>query len=141
MADIASAHLAQPGLIQCQQVLPAEQGPPAVNAPGWLRNQAEQAVAGDGFTRARLTDDGRDPARLNRETDVVDRAVLAVAGDKADFQVADLQQRHGGQSREPRTSSASRRPSPRKFRENSVRLRAMPGKISSHGYSSMDSAP
>src|SRR5690606_1189838 len=45
------------------------------------------------------------------------------------------------QSFDALTSSASRRPSPMKFSANSVTDSAMPGKISSHGYSSIESAP
>src|ERR1700710_1510153 len=49
--------------------------------------------------------------------------------------------RDKNQSLEALTSRASRRPSPRKLSENSVRENTLPGKTSSHQNSSIFSAP
>src|SRR5690606_35549216 len=114
----------------------------AGDAAGRHRHEAEQAVAGHGLARTGLPDDGQGLARLHVEADPVHRLHEAVAGVEVHLKIANLQQGHGQpQSVERRGSSASRKPSPRKSSANSVSVSARPGKISSHGYSSMVSTP
>ena len=89
--NVAPANRAEFSLRQCEQILPLKERSAAINPPRWTRHQAQHGVAGNGFTRAALANDGGDLTLLDREAHVVHGFVGAVAGYKADGEVVDVE--------------------------------------------------
>src|SRR5690606_2280985 len=112
---------------------PLEADAAAGDAPGRALEQAHRGEARHALARAGLADEPDDLPPVDGKAHAVDGAHRAVATAELDAQVFDLEQRRHAHSR-AFGSSASRRPSPKKFKLSSVRPRKRLGQKSSHQY-------
>src|SRR6185295_1186632 len=85
--DLATAHLAQAGLIQRRHVV-ASYADTSFDA-GARRQQAQQGTQGDALARTRLTQDGEYPTGIHAKADVVDGGHRRVAPDEPHAEMLD----------------------------------------------------
>src|SRR5690606_1728518 len=119
-----------------EQILAVEQDGSPLD-PSGLLDQAQHRVAGHRLAAAGFAHDSERLPPIELEAHSVDGAYDAAAHVEGRAEIADFEECHRRQSLALFGSSASRRPSPRKFRENRVSAKKNAGKISSHGNISM----
>ena len=93
--EVAADHLPAATAGQALQILAAE-GHAVRRHRGGLRQEPHDGKHGHRFSRARLADDGNNLARIDVELDAVHRLEGPARGRKADGEVADLEEGHGG---------------------------------------------
>ena len=82
-----------------KQIHAVEHRRAALDAPGRLRDQSHERVAGDRFSRSRFAHDPERFAALDREAHSLNGAVDARAGVKIGPKILDGQQRQGGREK------------------------------------------
>src|SRR5262249_1244700 len=100
----------------------------------------EQSQAGDRFSGARFADDAERFPFRHLEADVLHDTGRTAGGRKCHLEIPHRNQRHHG-FLPPRGSSASRRPSPRKFMLISMIAMSTAGAMSRTGCTEIASAP
>ena len=93
--DALAANGAELVFVDFQEIQAAKHGFARVNAPGRLRDQAEQRVTSDGFSRARLADDSKSLPGIDLERNILHGMHRAVASVESCREVLDVEERHG----------------------------------------------
>src|SRR3954447_21951748 len=126
--DLAGADLVHLGRAEWYQVAALPENLAADDAARRHRDQLQHRHGGHGLARARLADDAKGLATIDRDVDAVDRLNLAVVAVEIGLQSLDLEQRSYARVHHItfRGSSASRRPSPMKLIAMTVRKIAPP---------------
>ncbi len=130
--DAATADAAQHRRRRAEQLRPSKRTEPAATALTSSKPRRRQHRCA--LARARLADDGSDLATVHGEVEPAHGMDLAATHREADVEAADVEQRGGGRlaQRLALTSSASRRPSPRKLKAMPTVRMAMPGATAIH---------
>ena len=127
-----AAHFLQLFRLHCQDVLPVQPDLAAFDFPRRVWYQVENRARRSRFTRAGLSDEAQRAASADAEADAVDGMYVGVLRLVADDQIPNIQNSiviHLSSSSYFFSfgSSASRRPSPRRFRASTVSMTARPG--------------